>query len=427
MRRIVIILSGLLVLAVLGVGIALAQGPRHGGGPHGGPGMGGPGPDGGFLKHVVFGELNAIDDDLWTIIPRIPEEMATHMQDMGHELPELPAEVVIKLGPDTRYGYDGEEASAAAFSVGMDVVVMLGPQEADPPVARGVADPDTARKFMQERMQQMGGPGFGGPGKGMGRKLAEHITFGKVSSINDNELVIAPELPPMIAEKLAESGREAPELPAEVKLRVDSNTEFFLNGAEADAGSFSPGDTVIALKRPSEDGELAWKVADPETAREYFRQMGEKMGGGMGPGGGMGGPGMGPGGGRGERGGQGRGRPVFGTISEITDDRVTISIELPGFVLDHMAERGVEVPADLPESVTLALGARTHYLVDNQPADDNPFSIGDKVAVMAGRNDDSEPVAFAIVDWATVELRIAEGGGPRDGAGRRGGGRKGQR
>ena len=132
---------------------------------------------------------------------------------------------------------------------------------------------------------------------------------------------------------------------------------------------------------------------------------------GTGPGGMMGPGGMGPGGQQGQR----QMRPAFGVITKITDDSVTISPEVPDFIAERLKERGVELPMDLPESVTAAILEPTRFVVDGEVVEQNPFGKGDHVALIIVMGREGKPVAFAITDYATAKKRMEErmqGGGP---------------
>ncbi len=290
---------------------------------------------------------------------------------------------------------------------------------------------------------------WGPDGGNQGRRGQGRLAYGVITQLSDTLLVIEPRIPAEMAERLTEMGRELPELPAELRFAIDDGTRFHYLGEQADFSAFAIGDEIVVRGGPGEgDDPVARRVADAETARQFIRerlgqrgqgwgQDGEgpgRRGDGQGPGwgGGDGGPGMGQG--PGMRGGMGQGmrggmgariRPVFGTITALSDDSITISIEIPGFVQAKLDERGIELPADIPDSVTLSISERTHYAQSSEEVDAMPFGVGDQVAVLAGAGEFfGGPVACIISDYASAEARMAE-------IGRRGGpgigGRNGER
>lgn len=277
------------------------------------------------------------------------------------------------------------------------------------------------------------GPGGrDGQHPGLGR-----LVYGVITSIDASRMVVEPRIPPGLASRMAEAGRELPELPAEIVLTLEAGTEYFKDGAAASADSFKTGDTVVIVTA-RDDGEtrVAQKIADPETAREYIKKrmgeggpgmrdgdgrgMREGKGWGMRDGEGQGmrggdGPGMRDGEGRGMRGGgpggpggERRGRPAFGEIIAISDGQITIRPEIPEFVLAKMAEHGMEPPTDLPAEVDLSLCDRTRYVQNSEMVDENPFGVGDMVAIMAGRGAGDMPTAYLMSDWASAEVKLAE-------------------
>jgi len=218
---------------------------------------------------------------------------------------------------------------------------------------------------------------------------------------------------------------------------------------------FTVGDVVVIGRVISVDGPgNARRVADEETAREFIRERfgaggpPENGGPGFEPGGegpGWGGEGRGPGWGPGgdepdDNWGPGgrqrlreRMRPIFGEITALSADSVTITPEVPEFIQNMLDERGIEPPADLPESITLALAERTRFVLDGEPVEDNPFKVGDQVALMAGPDREGERAVWAMSDYATAEARMEEmqervgPGGPGGQHGPRGHRRGGQR
>lgn len=141
------------------------------------------GPDGGNQGRrgqgrLAYGVITQLSDTLLVIEPRIPSELAERLTEMGRELPELPAELRFTIDDGTRFHYAGEPADFSAFAIGDEIVVRGGPGEGDTPTARRVADAETARQFIRERLGQRGQGwgqegdqpgGRGGDGQGPGR------------------------------------------------------------------------------------------------------------------------------------------------------------------------------------------------------------------------------------------------------------------
>ncbi|MBN2081229.1 hypothetical protein JW859_03365 [bacterium] len=279
-----------------------------------------------------------------------------------------------------------------------------------------------------------------GPGPGGGR-----LVYGVITQIDATQIVIEPQIPPDFADRMAETGRELPELPEEVVIPLADDTKYRLNGEEADRAAFGVGDTVVVLRGRGDDGPGAARaVADPDSARQFAERMmgnrGEGRRGQQGPGmrggGGMQGPGGEGRGGRMGPGGEGPGgmlgRPVFGEITKISGDQVTVKIEIPDFIMEKMDEAGRELPADMPEEITLIVGKRTRYMSGGEMNEANPFNVGDDIAAMTRLNINDEPEALVISDLAGAEefmarMRERRGGdggpedGDRPGRGRRGG------
>lgn len=143
--------------------------------------------------------------------------------------------------------------------------------------------------------------------------------------------------------------------------------------------------------------------------------------------------------------GHGGPRPMFGTITAVSADSITIRPERPAFIeakmaerkaqreqrraemQQKMAERGVEGkgdgrgrgpggeggqrgPRELPESLTVSLSGETRFIVNSAPQSTNPFQVGDQVAIRAH----GEPGSFsarAVSDYASAEAKLAELGG----------------
>ena len=308
----------------------------------------------------------------------------------------------------------------------------------------------TALAAGQERQRQGNHPAIGQQGEPggqfeRGKGMLQRVVFGNITSISGNTLTVKPELPPELLDRLAEHGVESPQLPDAVSLVVNDDSKLFMSSGPAQLGDFKTGDKIVAFCDKAEDGSSrkVLRMADADTARQMIAQRMQGQGGpgggqGMGRGG-EGGPGrfgqdQGPGG---EGGLRDKMRPVFGTITSLTDDSVTIKIEIPDFVLDRMQENGRELPADIPSEVTLKYGDRTRFIVNGEPVDGMPFKVGDQVVAM-GIKLEGDVAAAAIADMASAKQRMEEGGGhgmgpggpqgpPQDGAGQPGAGGHGRR
>ncbi|HES58080.1 MAG TPA: hypothetical protein ENO21_01475, partial [Firmicutes bacterium] len=210
----------------------------------------------------------------------------------------------------------------------------------------------------------------GGPGQGQGQRGRDggpgregpRPVFGELVAIDGDSWTIAPQIPEFIEERMEERGRDLPELPAEITVLITERTWFTYGGEDAVAEDFAIGDMVVVVPRRTKDGPVAMHVADAESAKEFIgqrmREFRDERGPGMGPG-------MGPGP-AGERGP----RPAFGVITAIDGDSLTIEPEVPQFVLDRMAERGVEREFDLPAELTVTIGERTRFMVAGEPVDE---------------------------------------------------------
>lgn len=231
--------------------------------------------------------------------------------------------------------------------------------------------------------------------------------YGELIAIDGGSWTIAPQIPEFIEERMEERGRDLPELPDELTVKITERTWFTFAGEDASADDFAVGDMVVVVPRGTRDGLVAMHVADAESAKEFIGQRLREMRGDGGPGGqGMG---RGPQGDRGPGGERGP-RPAFGVITSIDGDSLTLAPEIPDFVAERMEEHGRDLP-ELPDSITVVLGERTRFLVEGEPVDELPFAVGDHVAVMGGL--DGEHPAFAVADYATVEQHMEEGAGPR--------------
>jgi hypothetical protein len=270
----------------------------------------------------------------------------------------------------------------------------------------------------------------GPAGADQGQRGQGRLAYGVITQLSDTLLVIEPRIPAEMAERLTDMGRELPELPAELRFTIDQSTRFHYMGEQADYGAFAIGDEIVVRGGPGEgDTPVARRVADAESARKFIRERLGRRGQGPGWGNRDGGPGMGQGPGmpgdmgQGMRGNMGaRMKPVFGTITALSADSITINIEIPDFVQAKLDERGIELPTDIPDSVTLSIVERTHYAQSSEEVDTMPYGVGDQVAVLAAAGEFfGGPVACIISDYASAEARMAEMGERGPGHGRRDG------
>jgi len=259
-----------------------------------------------------------------------------------------------------------------------------------------------------------------GPGRRGGdgdRGQGMRPVFGKILSISADSITVEPMIPQEMLDRMAENGRELPDLPDEITVGIDDSTQFYFDSAEASASAFSVGDEIVIVAS-GKDNPMAKKVADPATAREYLKNKMGNRGGGQGMRGGQGNRGGGQDG-RGQGGNRGA-PPVFGEITAMNGDSATIRIELPDFILERMQESGREMPADLPSEVTVTLGDKMRFAQNSEQVDENPFGVGDMVVVVVRRGGGDTPVAFLMADWASAEARMGQGmggRGVRDGSG----------
>jgi hypothetical protein len=434
------VLSVVIAIAALGVlaTAAVAQGPQGAG-----PG------DGEHKPPMLFGKLTSISSTELTLKPEIPEKMQQRMQERGRELPQLPDSITVKLDSSTKWYFNSAAGKASDFKAGDEVVVKVS-AGLNTPLATAVADPETAKQYIMERMRERrgeggkrGGRGFGGPdgerGMGPGGPDGERkppVLYGRISMLSTGSMTLKPEIPEEMQQRLKDKGRELPDLPESVSVQLGRETQWYADGKEATAASFSAGDTVVVkLERGEGEDPVAQIVADPETAKTYIKErLHERFGRGGGEGLGVGpeggaprmgpdgpdfgpggpdGPGMGPGG-PGEHGGRDR-HPAFGVITKLSADSITIKPEVPDFIAKRMQEKGRELPGDLPETLTFNIGERTRFAADGEKADRSQFKVGDKVAVMAFGDPKSGLTAGMITDLATAQQKMdqrLERGGP---------------
>ncbi len=295
---------------------------------------------------VVFGEITALSKNAMTLKPELPERMEQRMQERQRERPRLPDSITLKLGPDTKWYFDGATGSRKDFAVGDKVVVkLLRGKDEKSPTAEAVADPETAKQYIMDKMRERreGGPGEGGRGDW--------------SPGGD--------------------GRGGP-----------AGGMGFGPGSEVDPG-FGPGGD------DGQPGRGEWKMDRGERGERGEREMGP---------GGPGARGMG----RGGPGGPGGQRPAFGAITAINKDSVTIKPEIPDFVKDKLEQHDIELPDRLPESLSMPLDELTVFVNNGAKVNKNPFGKGDRVVLLMCRGLDDQPCVRAIIDIKTAKAMLEQ-------------------
>jgi hypothetical protein len=275
--KLIIGLLATLCITALAAAALAAPGRGEGGGK-------GKGKGGGPREGVLFGEILSKAGNAWTIAPQIPPKMEERAAEKGRELPELPAEVTVTVSSATKFWLDGAETSAEAFEVGDLIVVKLDkPLKQGGSVAQAIADPETAREYIMERIKEHkgsgggegGGPrgegGGGGKGRGRGRPM-----FGTVTAVSAGSLTIRPEVPDFLAGMMQEHGIEAPQLPDSITVQLDERTKFFENSTEADSNPFAVGDKVAIMGGGPKSDKAAKAVSDYATAQTRMANMKEK-------------------------------------------------------------------------------------------------------------------------------------------------------
>lgn len=274
-------LIGLALVLFAAAGVAYAaEGRGQGKGRHqqgGGRREGGPGSE--LRGRVLFGTVSSKGGNEWTITPGIPPGMKEQAQERGIELPQLPGSISFNVGPDTQFYYGGDSGSSKDFSTGDEVVVKLNkPWKEDGASAEAIADPRTARDYIMEKLRE--GRGEGGPG-GPGGPGGERKRpgFGVITAISADSITIKPEIPGFIKERMAEGGRELPELPDSVSGKLSSDTKYFKNSEKASRSDFQVGDKVAILAEGGKGGLTAIVVSDWASAEARMERALQRGGG----------------------------------------------------------------------------------------------------------------------------------------------------
>jgi hypothetical protein len=255
----------------------------------------------------------------------------------------------------------------------------------------------------------------GGSGKRQGRGGQSQdgprrppVVFGVLQSVSGDSWTIKPQVPPHRQERMEKNGKQPPQLPDQITVTVNAATKYWLNGAASSAGAFKAGDQLVVKLQKQDDGrKLAMAIADPETAREFIlEKMKEGREGGKGKGGGKGGKAKG-------RGGQGQAgkprgpRPMFGTITAVSSSSLTIRPEVPAFLSAKLPQKGDKLAGELPESITVALGSETKFIVNKQEQSSNPFSSGDRVAIVP-QGEPGSATARIVSDYTSAQARLEQ-------------------
>jgi hypothetical protein len=303
MKKLLIVLGAVgLMIALAGVALAVPQGqggqgkgegkgrqgqPREGKGGEGKEGRGG----GGARAGVVFGTLQYVSGSTWTIKPEIPPHMKERREGNGKEMPKLPEKVIVTVNSSTKFWLNGAASSAGAFDTGAQVVVKLDkPLRDGGSVAVAVADPETAREYIMEKIKERGGPGGeGGPGRGgpgaEGRP-GHRPMFGTITAVSASSITIKPEVPQFIKDKMAEkmgqreggAGKGKGEgrnraLPGSITVSLSGDTKYFENSAEKDSNPFAKGDKVAIMAEGEPGSATAKAVSDYASAQQRMKQM----------------------------------------------------------------------------------------------------------------------------------------------------------
>ena len=295
----VLALVGLIIFSTTEIAVGRGMGNGAGDGTDTGPraGMG-----------RVYGEIIAIDGDVLTIRPEVPQELLDRMAERGIEREfDLPDEVKVTIDTETTCMYAGEKATAGDFKVG-DVVVAFGAKgDGDDFTARRLADAETAKKFIKERMGNRGGgmgnrgggmgnrgggmgQGFGdgtGMGPGRGNNAAPGIggmgrhAYGEIISLSADSITIRTEIPEKLAERIANCPDCAlNNIPEEVTLSFADTVKYAKGGEFVDEMPFTVGDTVVIRA----DGVIAdgdcqiVGISDPDSIKAWMKKRGGDRG-----------------------------------------------------------------------------------------------------------------------------------------------------
>ena len=246
-----------------------------------------------------------------------------------------------------------------------------------------------------------GNGGQGGPGGEQHQKrLIDHIAYGEIISITAGQIVIAPEIPDEMAQRITQRGHELPELPARLEIELNAETSFTLNSGMASIADFSAGDKVVVVRDRS---GIARSISDLESARQFMEERRSERRAEGGPGG--------------ERGM--RRPPAMGSITAISADSITITPMIPQELQQKMQEHGRELP-ELPASLSWSIDSETRFVTVDGKQDTNPFSVGDVVVVLGPPEKGS---ARAIVSPEAARERIEQAMEGRGGPGGKKGGR----
>lgn len=373
MRRYMWLLTGLALIAVM-FSAALAKDDSPGKGQRGRQERRGGPP-------IVFGEITALSENGITIKPEIPERMKERMaerrKENGREMPKLPDSITIKLGPDTKWYFNGADGSRKDFAVGDKVVVkLLRSKDEKEPTAETVADPETAKQYIMEKMRERRGPG--GPGGEQGGWQGR------------------------------DGGQGGPD-------------GGWGQGRPGGAG-YGPGPGGGQGFEPGPGGPGGPGFGPgPDGDQGYGPGPGGPDGPGFGPSGpgGPDGP-SGPGGQRMGPGGRGGRHPAFGAVISVNRDSVTIRPDVPDFVAKMMQDHNIPKPNNLPDTLTLPIDEFTVFINNGEKVNKNPFAKGERVMIIMGRDDSDQPIARAIIDLQTAKAKMEKMMQNRDDRGDRG-------
>jgi hypothetical protein len=277
MKRVFGVVAVLLTIGLLASAALANQGGGKGEGKGRGEGRREGGPPG-----VVFGTLKSKNGNTWTIKPEIPPHMRERMEDKGREMPKLPDSITVTVSDQTKFWLDGAASSAKAFETGTQIVVKLDkPAREGGSKAVAVADPETARQYILEKMKERGGPGGeGGPGGPDGERRGPRLIFGTVSSVSGSSMTVKPEVPDFLKDMLPNKGEKLGKfegkLPESISVSLDSQTKYVVDKQEQSSNPFKSGDKVAILPEGQPGSATARIVSDYASAKARMQERKEK-------------------------------------------------------------------------------------------------------------------------------------------------------
>jgi hypothetical protein len=231
---------------------------------------------------VVFGVLQSVSGSTWTIKPEIPPHMRERAEDKGRDLPQLPEHITVTVNEQTKFWLDGQSSSASSFQSGDEIVVKLDkPAKQGGSLAVAVADPETARKYILEKMKERRGDGANQEGEGRrGADRRPRLIFGTVTSASGSSLTVTPEIPEFLKDALPNKGEKLDKiegkLPASITVSLNEGTKFVVDKEEQSGNPFRNGDKVAILPQGEPGNASARIVSDYASAKARIQQRMEK-------------------------------------------------------------------------------------------------------------------------------------------------------